>query len=780
MLQRDPKKLFLRYADKGDTAALGRVFDLLAPELLSLAVHLTRRADVAEDVVQDTFVSAVEGAARFDRSRPLRPWFVGILVNRARKANESLRGSRPLDGEIIESTADGRSDVHPDRTAASDEVHGVVEMAIQGLSDPYREVVRAHVTDGLPPREIAERLERAPGTVRVQLHRGLDQLRASLDDGSGLGRLQFLGLSPTAALLLGDGASRGLAAIREAVVAAGDAQFAASAGLKATATAGGAKLGSGTTIAACAAIGGAAAASWVLFFQPPAPVELDRSLSNTSAPKVTTPLEGLELAEVEPPRRQVIDAPSASGSSVGKTRARGGSRQTRQGEPDAQLDPEVVAAATLPKLPFRVEPFLDSSNLDQFDAYEPCRYHARLPGAAPLMNGQSQIDGFVGFSVGEYEDTLSVPPAMIVHFDYPDALPVEVVLGPHDWMLVGDAYIARPVLMLDPIRRTATLRAARNSRVSGGRGFVGDALLVRVSSEGRVTILDNQRIDANDSRHKSAKLRVRSGAGDHFIVGMPRDSEAQPMAFRPELAASGHVPIARQLINLPGRTRRVRAMDPFGRPYEGAVLRAKVKRDIVRFRSVETDAPAAVHGFVFCDARAMEGFAEVRHLAQSLGHQGVDDVLMALGTFSVESDDTGWMPVVHGIEGVHEFTVSSPLSEEELPVNPFEVAEVPFEVGTDYVIDAPVGGVEVQRPPGLRQSAEEWVEASITVVAGDLTVTPEVRPDGSVRALVPPHVPVQVVAIIDGARYTGRVNPLGPGQRGSAKLAAVEPALDKR
>ncbi|MEO6709414.1 MAG: sigma-70 family RNA polymerase sigma factor, partial [Planctomycetota bacterium] len=76
-------RLFLRYHRKGDADALGEVFDSAAPELLRLAMHLVRDPSEAEDVLQATFLAAIEGADSFDPSRPLMPWLTGILARQA-------------------------------------------------------------------------------------------------------------------------------------------------------------------------------------------------------------------------------------------------------------------------------------------------------------------------------------------------------------------------------------------------------------------------------------------------------------------------------------------------------------------------------------------------------------------------------------------------------------------------------------------------------------------------------------------------------------------------
>jgi hypothetical protein len=74
-----PEQDFVRWRDRADVHALGRVFDILAPELLIVAAHVANRG-AAEDLVQAAFLQAITDGARWDASRPLLPWLVGVVV----------------------------------------------------------------------------------------------------------------------------------------------------------------------------------------------------------------------------------------------------------------------------------------------------------------------------------------------------------------------------------------------------------------------------------------------------------------------------------------------------------------------------------------------------------------------------------------------------------------------------------------------------------------------------------------------------------------------------
>ena len=88
----NPDRLFARFRRTGDPEALARVFDAVAPKLLAVARHLVTDAAEAEDVVQATFVAAIERAHSFDPKRRLLPWLIGIL---GREAKKPVRNGAP-------------------------------------------------------------------------------------------------------------------------------------------------------------------------------------------------------------------------------------------------------------------------------------------------------------------------------------------------------------------------------------------------------------------------------------------------------------------------------------------------------------------------------------------------------------------------------------------------------------------------------------------------------------------------------------------------------------
>jgi RNA polymerase sigma-70 factor (ECF subfamily) len=182
-------RAFARFREAGDVDALGEVFDRLAPALLRFAARLLDDRGHAEDVVQQAFVTAIESRDDWDEERRLLPWLLGIVAHRARNLTrrERRRRAEPL-------TADGSAEpgdqTHPAESVAGDEIVELVFDAIDRLPEPYGPVLDLHLRHGMTPVEIARTLRRSQGTVRSQIHRGGQLLRAGLPAGvAGLGVL---------------------------------------------------------------------------------------------------------------------------------------------------------------------------------------------------------------------------------------------------------------------------------------------------------------------------------------------------------------------------------------------------------------------------------------------------------------------------------------------------------------------------------------------------------------------------------------------------------------
>src|SRR5260370_14321524 len=136
--------------------------------LYSTARRLTGRADLAEDLVQDTASKALQAIPTLKDDRNLRAWLFRILVNSLR---DFLR--REPDGPLIE--PDTLTAAAVSRAAAHD-----VRAAVDGLSPCARAVIILIEVQGFTISEAASMLQIPPGTVASRLARARTELRDRL------------------------------------------------------------------------------------------------------------------------------------------------------------------------------------------------------------------------------------------------------------------------------------------------------------------------------------------------------------------------------------------------------------------------------------------------------------------------------------------------------------------------------------------------------------------------------------------------------------------------
>ncbi|WP_232375379.1 sigma-70 family RNA polymerase sigma factor [Mycolicibacterium baixiangningiae] len=156
----------------------------LRAELLRAAMRMTNRASDAEDLVQDTFVSAYRSFATFSPGTNTRAWMYRILKNTW--INNHRAAQRRPSEVPIEDFADEPAFHKASSTAPAEVTFLVaqpdseVQSAMAALSDEFRMVVYLADVEGYPYAVIADMMGTPLGTVMSRLHRARRQLRVLL------------------------------------------------------------------------------------------------------------------------------------------------------------------------------------------------------------------------------------------------------------------------------------------------------------------------------------------------------------------------------------------------------------------------------------------------------------------------------------------------------------------------------------------------------------------------------------------------------------------------
>jgi RNA polymerase sigma-70 factor (ECF subfamily) len=162
---------------------------LRAP-LYRRAMRMTHNSADAEDLLQDTMMSAYAGFGSFRPGTNLNAWIHRILTNTY--INTCRKRQRQLVVYPVEEITDRQLAANAEHSSlglpsAEDEVlatlpDAAIETAMKALPEPFRMAVYYADVEGLKYREIAEIMDIPHGTVMSRLHRGRRQLRGLLAD----------------------------------------------------------------------------------------------------------------------------------------------------------------------------------------------------------------------------------------------------------------------------------------------------------------------------------------------------------------------------------------------------------------------------------------------------------------------------------------------------------------------------------------------------------------------------------------------------------------------
>jgi RNA polymerase sigma-70 factor (ECF subfamily) len=170
---------------RGDSSAFGVLYDRHARAALTLATHMCRRRAIAEEVVQEAFLSFWRSRRHFDRTRGnVRGWVLGIVRNRAidvlrqSVAHDLADANRQVE-DLLE--ARERTDHEVGRREGARELLA----ALGGLPPEQSCVITLAYYGGYTHTEIASMLDTPIGTVKGRMRLGLRKM-ASVGAGASL------------------------------------------------------------------------------------------------------------------------------------------------------------------------------------------------------------------------------------------------------------------------------------------------------------------------------------------------------------------------------------------------------------------------------------------------------------------------------------------------------------------------------------------------------------------------------------------------------------------
>jgi RNA polymerase sigma-70 factor (ECF subfamily) len=181
----------------GDERVFSDLVERWSGLMLRLALaHVESRA-IAEEVVQDAWLTVLRSLHRFEGRSTLRTWVLGIVVNLARSRSRAERRATLASSESIVDPARFLAADHPrwphhwavepvpwrtpEDNLLADETRNVILEAVEALPAPQREVLVLRDLEGLTGGEVCNLLSLTDTHQRVLLHRARSRIRNALE-----------------------------------------------------------------------------------------------------------------------------------------------------------------------------------------------------------------------------------------------------------------------------------------------------------------------------------------------------------------------------------------------------------------------------------------------------------------------------------------------------------------------------------------------------------------------------------------------------------------------
>lgn len=171
--------LLVGNARNGDRVAFGHLYDRYAPMVHGVLLAKVPLGEV-DDLVQDVFVLALRRLSTLREPGSFAAWLAAIARNAASDYYRRSVPEHPLtaEAELADGTAENEIG-SGNKTDRESDAATVLDI-IRGLPEAYRETLILRLVEGMTGPEIAARTGLTHGSVRVNLHRGMQQLRAKL------------------------------------------------------------------------------------------------------------------------------------------------------------------------------------------------------------------------------------------------------------------------------------------------------------------------------------------------------------------------------------------------------------------------------------------------------------------------------------------------------------------------------------------------------------------------------------------------------------------------
>ena len=190
---------------RGDEGAFDELVNQHHSALIRMAMGYVADREMAEEVVQDTWMAVIESLNRFEGRSSFRTWVCGILIHKAK--DRGVREKRHTTFSAFESYDDDNEeaidpsrfqqtgewaghwafppqpwdDQTPEKLLASQQAVNAMQRAIEALPATLKEVLILRDVEGVDAKEVCELLKITETNLYVRLHRARERVRAAVE-----------------------------------------------------------------------------------------------------------------------------------------------------------------------------------------------------------------------------------------------------------------------------------------------------------------------------------------------------------------------------------------------------------------------------------------------------------------------------------------------------------------------------------------------------------------------------------------------------------------------
>lgn len=187
-------------AQAGDFEAFNELIGTHKPRIYGLALKLAGNAEDAEDILQDTFLKAIDKIDQFRQESSFGTWLYAIALNEARAMFQKRKQAdlRPLD-EYLPSGHHGDDNLRldgdhgseiprlfdwkdPEKLFETEELRKIINRLVAELPYPYREAFVLRYVEELSVKEVAEKIGESEAATKSRILRARLALRERLSE----------------------------------------------------------------------------------------------------------------------------------------------------------------------------------------------------------------------------------------------------------------------------------------------------------------------------------------------------------------------------------------------------------------------------------------------------------------------------------------------------------------------------------------------------------------------------------------------------------------------